>query len=212
MIVMSRPSETIKLQSENGFKLGNLFNMDNEFNINTVLERGLIINELELEHASLAERQLKLLSTKNPEVKNKLSQIIELIDDYEAKHWTDRGQITDSQIEESDKAELIVQQRFEFIENRKKLIRSKLKKIGLNQQEFGKVLGHDSKSYISELMNGIIPFSLKDLVVISKLLKINLNKLIPTQIAEEEKIKIEKTIKMLGKPNLKLDKNEFALS
>ena len=131
--------------------------MENEFNIDKVLQRGSIINELELEYASLAERQLKLLSKENPEIKNKLSKIMELIDDYEAKHWTNRDLITDSQVEESDKAELIVQQHLEFIENRKKLIRSKLKKIGLNQQEFGKVLGHDSKSYISELMNGIIP-------------------------------------------------------
>ena len=186
--------------------------MENEFNINKVIKRGSIKNELELEYASLAERQLKLLSKENPKAKIKYSQIMELIDAYEAKHWTNRDQITDSQVEESDKAELIVQQHLEFIEKRKKLIRSKLKKLGLNQQEFGKVLGHDNKSYISELMNGIIPFSLKDLIVTSKLLKINLNNIIPTQIPEEEKVKIEKTIKKLGKPMLKLDKKEFAFS
>ena len=97
----------------------------------------------------------------------------------------------------------------EFIEARKKLIKAKLKRLGLNQQEFGKILGHDSKSYMSELMNGVVPFTLKDLIVISKLIKISLNKLIPTQIPDEEKSKIEKTINKLGKPKLKLDKNEF---
>ena len=184
--------------------------MENEFDINKILQHGSIRDELELEHASLAERQLKLMSKDMPEAKVKRIQIMELIDAYEAKHWTNRDEITDSQIQESDRAEEAVQRHLEFIENRKKLIKTKLKRLGLNQQEFGKVLGHDNKSYMSELMNGIIPFSLKDLVVISKLLKINLNKLIPTQIPEDEKTKIANTIKKLGKPKLKLDKKEFA--
>ncbi len=47
------------------------------------------------------------------------------------------------------------------------------------------------------------------MIVISKLLKIDLNILIPTQIPEEEKIEIEQTIKRLNKPKVKLDKKEF---
>lgn len=185
--------------------------MKNEFNIDQILQEGLIKNELELEQASLAERQLKLISNEIPEAKVKRSRLMELIDSYETKYWLDREKITDSQVQTNDAAEESVQQHLEFSEKRKKLIRSKLKRFGLTQQEFGQILGHNNKSYISELMNGIIPFSLKDIIVISKLLKIDLNILIPTQIPEEEKIKIEQTITRLNKPKVNLDKKEFTI-
>lgn len=184
--------------------------MKGEFNIDQLIKQGEIRNELELERASLAERKLRLMSEEIPAAKIKRMKIRELIYAYEAKHWTNRNKISESQIEQSDYAEKIVQGESDFINARKKLITSKLKKHGLNQQEFGKILGHNSKSYMSELMNGVVPFTLKDLIVISKLLKINLNKLIPTQIPEEEKTKIANIIKELGKPKLKLDKKEFA--
>lgn len=186
--------------------------MNNEFNIDQLIKRGKINNELELERASMAERKLRLMTDEFPEAKSKRKQIRELIYEYEAKYWTDRDKITDSQVQENDKAEIIVQSENEFIKARKKLIKSKLKKLGLNQQEFGRILGHNSKSYMSELMNGVVPFTLKDLIIISKLLKINLNKLIPTQIPDEDKTKIVNSIKKLGKPKLKLDKKEFAFS
>ncbi|MBY5958603.1 hypothetical protein KUV50_10695 [Membranicola marinus] len=62
---------------------------------------------------------------------------------------------------------------------------------------------------MSELKNGVIPFSLKDLIVISKLLKIELDKLILTQIPDDDKVKIEQSVKKLNKPKLKLDKEGF---
>jgi hypothetical protein len=58
-------------------------------------------------------------------------------------------------------------------------------------------------------MNGINPFSLRDLIVISKLLKVDLNILVPMELPEEEKVKIEQTVKELNKPKVKLDKKEF---
>jgi len=185
--------------------------MDTQFNINQLIKAGKIRNELELERASLAERKLRIMSDKIPEAKKKRKILRELIYAYEAQNWNDGERISNTQIEESDEAELIVLKESEFLETRKKLIKTKLKRLGLNQQEFGKILGHGSKSYMSELMNGVVPFALKDLIVISKLLKINLSKLILTQIPEEEKEKILETIKKLNKPKLKLDKKEFAL-
>jgi len=186
--------------------------MKKEFDVDLLLKQGKIKNELELERASNAERKLRLISKKDSKAKTKRKKLRELIYDFENKHWKNRNSITNSQIRESNKAELVVQKETEFIDLRKKLIRTKLKRLGLNQQEFGKILGHDSKSYMSELMNGIVPFTLKDLIIISKLLKINLNKLIPTQIPEEEKIKIEKKINSLGKSKIKLNKQEFAIT
>ena len=186
--------------------------MKKEFDIDQLLKKGKIKDELELERVSLAERKLRLISKKDPKARIKRKKLRELIYNYENKHWKNRTGITNTQIKESNKAEQIVQKESEFIDRRKKLIRTKLKRLGLNQQEFGKILGHDSKSYMSELMNGIVPFTLKDLIIISKLLKINLNKLIPTQIPEEEKIKIEKKINSLGKSTIKLNKQEFAIT
>ena len=67
--------------------------MKNEFDINMILKQGRIKNELELEQASIAERQLKLISKEKPELKSKRAQLIQLIDEYEAKHWTNREEI-----------------------------------------------------------------------------------------------------------------------
>ncbi len=185
--------------------------MNKEFDIDQLIKQGKIKSELELERASLAERKLRLISKEVPESKIKRRKLRELILAFEEENWNDRDQISDTQIKESDNAEKTVLNESKFIETRKELIKNKLKTLGLNQQEFGIILGHNSKSYISELMNGIVPFSLKDLIVISKLLKIDLNKLILTHISDEDKTKIENTIKKLEKHSLKLDKKEFAL-
>lgn len=183
-----------------------------KLDIDQLILKGEITNELELERASIAERKLRIISKDFPAAKTKRKKIRELIYEYEQKHWSQRNKITKKQIIQSDNAEKIVKQESDFLEKRKNLIRAKLKHLGLTQQEFGKILGHDSKSYMSELMNGVVPFTLKDLVLISRLLRINLNKLIPTEIPEDEKQKVEKTFKKLGKSRLKLNKEEFVIT
>ena len=84
--------------------------------------------------------------------------------------------------------------------------------MNLSQQDFGAILGHKNKSYISELMNGINPFSLKDLIVINRLLKIDLNDLVPTFLPPTEQLKIKNSIEKLENPKLKLSKDDFALA
>lgn len=183
-----------------------------ELDIDKILDSGEIKTELELERASIAERKLRVLSKKDASLKTKRKELRSLIEKYEDKHWKNTSSISESKIELSNKAESIADSESEFISKRKKLIKSKLKPLGINQQEFGKILGHDSKSYMSELMNGISPFSLKDLIIISKLLRINLNKLIPTQIDEIEKTKIEQKIKSLGNSKIRLNKEKFVIT
>lgn len=185
--------------------------MKNELNINQIIEIGEIKSELELERVSVAERKLRALAKKDTTLKSKRKKLRDLIADYESKHWTNDSLISESQINESNNAEEVVDSELEFIEKRKKLIKSKLKRLGINQQEFGKILGHDSKSYISELMNGISPFTLKDLIIISKLLRIKLDKLIPTQIDEREAQMIEQKIKDLGNSKISFDKEKFEI-
>ena len=181
-----------------------------DFDLDNLIERGKIATELELEQASNADRKLRLLVEENPGLRKKRKELRELIYAYESKHWSKTSKISKRQIEESDEAELLVGQQEEFIRMRKELIKSKLSKLNLNQQEFGKIIGHKNKSYISELMNGVSPFSLKDLIVISSLLKVDLNDLVFTTIPYSERTKIEKAIKELDKPKLKFDNKEFA--
>ena len=183
-----------------------------KLDIEKIIGNGEIKTELELERASIAERKLRVLSKKDASLKTKRKKLRTLIEKYESKHWKNANSISENKIKSSINAESIANSEFDFISKRKKLIKSKLKSLGINQQEFGKILGHDSKSYMSELMNGISPFSLKDLIIISKLLRINLSKLIPTQIDEIEKTKIEQKIKSLGNSKIRLNKEKFVIT
>lgn len=99
-----------------------------------------------------------------------------------------------------------------FIQRRKELIWKKLKNLNLTQQDFGKILDHPNKSYISELINGVSPFTLKDLIVINRLLKIDLTDLVPTFLPQSDRVKIRTTIKKLDNPKLKLSKEDLALA
>jgi len=84
----------------------------------------------------------------------------------------------DKKVEKNDKAGIIINLEQQFIRKRKETIRKKLKDFDMNQQDLGVLLGHP-KSYISELINGVSQFTMKDLVIIHRILGINLNKLIP---------------------------------
>ncbi|WP_235299823.1 hypothetical protein [Portibacter marinus] len=186
--------------------------MNQEFDLNELLQKGKITSELELQRATMAQRKLRLYSNEIENSESKRQRLVDMIEQYESKYWSDHNKVTDQQVIESDEAEESVLKEINFIDSRKKLIRSRLKKLGINQQEFGIILGHTSKSYMSELMNGVVPFTLKDLIVISKLLKIKLDKLIPIEINTYEKIKIEKSIEKLNHPQLKFDREKFSIS
>ena len=105
MMSMKYHLETIKPPFENASKRENGFKMKNEFDLNKIFRIGRIKNEIELEQASIAERQLKLLSRDQPNLKSKRMELMRLIDEYEAQHWTDREMISDEQIIESDQSE-----------------------------------------------------------------------------------------------------------
>ncbi len=182
-----------------------------QFDISKLLNAGIIQNELELERALIADRNLRVLSKENPEFAKTRKKLRDLIEQYENKNWNTDSEIPNSKIEESDLAELIAEKERQFIQKRKELIRQKLKNINLTQQDFGKILGHNNKSYISELMNGVSPFSMRDLIIINRLLKIDLTDLIPTFLPQSEQNKIKNTIKSFDNPNLKLSKDDFAI-
>jgi len=175
-----------------------------------ILQKGAISNELELEKALIIERKLRLLAKENPALAESRNQLRELIKGYEKTNWNVVSIISDKKIQESDAAELIAEQERKFLENRKEILKTKLSELGINQQDLGKILGH-SKSYISELINGINPFNLKDLIIIHTLFKIKLENLIPTTIPQKESDKIKSSILKINKPKLKLGKKDLVL-
>lgn len=109
--------------------------------------------------ALLADRRLRVLSKDDSKYKVIPKKLRDLIEDYQNKNWSTDSTITDEKINESDLAILIAEKERQFIQNRKDLIRKKLKNSNLTQQNLGSVLGHNSKSYMSELMNGMSHFS-----------------------------------------------------
>ncbi|MDO5970623.1 transcriptional regulator [Flavivirga aquimarina] len=185
--------------------------MKTQLDIIELIELGEIKNELDFERALIADRKLRVLSKENPKFKTLRKKLKDLIEAYENKNWSPDSRISNEKLRESDVAELIAEKERQFIEKRKKLIKAKLKKLNLNQQDFGVILGHRSKSYISELMNGICPFSLKDLIIINRLFKIDLTDLVPTFLPQTERVKIRTSIKKLENPKLKLSKEDFVL-
>lgn len=185
--------------------------MKTHFDIEKIVEKGIITNELDYERALIADRKLRLLAKENPHLKNLRTKLHDIIEKYENAEWSDVDKIDDNKLLESDKAEHIAELERLFLENRKQAIRKKLKELELTQENLGSILGHKSKTHMSELMNGIKPFTLRDLIIISRLLKIEIAVLIPVFLSKEDQIKIKEAVIKLGKPKVKLTTNDLVL-
>jgi len=182
--------------------------MKDIMNIKEVEHLKRLGSEYDLQKASMLERKLRLMIKENPNLKPIRTKLRDLIKDYEDREWADLDHITDLKVEESDRAENSVNYEQIFINKRKESIRKKLKEFDLTQQELGVLLDH-SKSYMSELINGISQFTLKDLVIIHRIFGISLNTLIPTYLESEIREKVKETILKLNKPKLRLKKTEL---
>ena len=167
-------------------------------------------SELEFEKASSLFLQFRVLEKEDDSYASARRHLRDLIKDYERKHWSDENCISESQIKENDLAEAIVRAENEFYQKRKELIKTKLKTAGLNQNDLARILGH-RKGYMSELINGLRPFSKEDLVVINRLFKIEFKDLIPAFIKQERASHIRKTLEALPNSKLKLSKKDFDL-
>ena len=174
----------------------NSIEMKTQFDIKELLKSGRIGDELEYERALIYDRKLRLLSKEKPELKRIRKKLRNLIEDYEIAQWS-TGSLSEKKLRENDVANRTAERERQFLHNRKDLIREKLKSLGLNQQDLGLILGHPSKSYMSELMNGICPFTLRDLVVIHRLLKIDLSDLVPTFLSTQERLQIDTSVARL---------------
>jgi len=184
--------------------------MKTQFDIEKVLKAGKLENELDYERALIADRKLRVLCKENSRLNPVRKHLRDLIANYEEINWSSSS-ITDVKSRVGDLAELIAEKERQFIHRRKELIKNKLKKNDLNQQDLMTLLGHKSKTYMSELMNGISPFTLNDLIVINRLLKIDLTDLIPTTISFRRRNQIQKSLKSIGNEKIKLSSQDFDL-
>ena len=187
-----------------------LHRMKTDFDIDKIIEKGAITNELDYDRALIADRRLRLLAKENIHFKKLRSTLRDIIEEYENREWNDVENIDENKIEESEKSEQVAELERLFIENRKQKIRTKIKELDLTQENLGLILGHRSKTHMSELMNGIKPFTLKDLIIINRLLKIEINFLIPKFLSQEDQTRVKQAIIKLDKPKIKLSSNDLA--
>ncbi|MEA3446614.1 MAG: transcriptional regulator [Bacteroidota bacterium] len=167
-------------------------------------------NEYDLQKALLLHRKLRLMTENNPDLIPIRKRLFNLIHDYESIHWSDSEKITDTQFEESEIAEILVESERKFIQKRKETIINRLKMFDMNQQDLGILLEH-RKSYMSEIINGVLKFSLKDLIIVHRVLGIELSKLIPTYLHNETRKRVEESINRLNKPKLKFKKEDLMM-
>jgi hypothetical protein len=178
--------------------------------IKKLLDAGRIETELDYERVMLADRYLRLQEKDQPGLRTTRDTLHELIVDFETRRWSDRTLITDAQIEESDAAEIQAEEEYAFIKQRRKLILTKLNELSLRQKDLAILLNHN-KSYTSELLNGIRPFSSNDLILIHLLFKIRLEDLFITILSRETLARLNATIDKISISNPKAKSLRSAL-
>jgi transcriptional regulator with XRE-family HTH domain len=162
------------------------------FDLEKLLKKGVITSELEYERTMEAFKILRFLGAEEPKFLASREKLFDILENYEKQHWSHVDLVTDLQVIESDAAEEFVAKERAFFQKRKKKIKLRLKALNLTQGDLTAVLGHKSKTYISELINGLSPFTLKDLVILHHFLSINMKELIPTFLNEKEMERIHK--------------------
>ena len=185
--------------------------MKTEFNIDSIIKKGFIENELDYDRALIADRNLRLLSKEDAHFKTLRSKLRSIIEQYESAEWSDADKIDDQKLIESDKSEYIAEQERLFIENRKNIIREKMKEADLTQENLASILGHKSKTHMSELINGIKPFTIRDLIIINRVFNIDMDILIPRFLSTKDQVKVKDALEKLNKPGVKLSCHDLVL-
>jgi antitoxin component HigA of HigAB toxin-antitoxin module len=176
--------------------------MKTAVHIDKLISKGFISNELDYERALVADRKLRLLSQEDSHFGELRMKLRALIEQYESNVWSDVNQIDEAKLSESKLSEQLAEKERFFMERRKSEIKKQLKKYDVTQEQLAKILGHKSKTHMSELINGIKPFTLKDLIILNRVLGIELSVLIPAFLPVNEQIRITETVQKLKKPQL----------
>ena len=176
--------------------------------MNNILKLQFLSCELEFERASSLLLRIRKEAKTDPALSEIRNHLKKLVKDYERKHWEEEDKISDEQIKENDLAEEFVKNENAFLHKRKELIRKRLKELNINQSDLAEVLNHQ-KGYMSELINGLRPFSKEDIVIIHRLLNIKLEDLIPPFISQGRANHIKNVLSKLPDRYLKLRKQDL---
>ena len=65
---------------------------------------------------------------------------------------------------------------------------------------------------MSELMNGVSPFSMRDLIILHRLFGIKLEYLIPTIISEKDRVRIRTSLNQLNKPEIRFENEDLVFT
>lgn len=171
--------------------------------IDNILKIDELTSELEFEQATVIQGKLRWMVEDDSSLEPVRKHLLKLIEKYESHHWGDEADITDEQIRESDLAEKIVNAENSFIQKRKELIKEKLKENEITQKDLGRILGH-RPNYMSELINGVRPFSRDDIVVLYRLFEIEFKDLIPPFLKKEVTNHIKMTLGELKNTKVRL--------
>ena len=193
----------IKRQLKHGCVITEKLSKMDRLDIDNILKVDELNNELEFEQATAILDKLRWMAKEDKSLEPIRQRLFELIEKYESKNWSNEAEITEEQIRESDLAEKIVNAESYFIQKRKEQIKEKLKENGMNQKDLGIILGH-RPNYMSELMNGVRPFSRDDIVIIHRLFDIEFNDLIPPFLKKDVTNHIKMTLGKLKNAKAKL--------
>jgi len=179
-----------------------------KFNLDNVKKLTKLESELDLNIAQALAGKLRWMAKEDESLVEVRKHLKGLIKAYEKERWSDDEVISDDRIDESYKAEHLVALHSQFITLRKDAIQKALKKNGLKQKDLAVLLGHRA-SYMSELINGLMPFSKEDIVVLYRLFEIELDVLMDPFIKLATRDRIRLTLKKLNKPQLKLREKDL---
>jgi DNA-binding transcriptional regulator YdaS (Cro superfamily) len=176
--------------------------------IDNILKIDELISELEFERATSIQGKLRWMAKEDSSLEPVRQHLLALIEKYESEHWNNESEITENRIKESDLAERIVSAESIFVQKRKELIKVKLKETEIAQKDLAKLLGH-RPNYMSELMNGVRPFSRDDIVVIHRLFGIGFNDLNPPLLKIEVTNHIKTTLGTMKNSSVRLKINDL---
>jgi hypothetical protein len=95
--------------------------------INNIFKIEKLEDELEFEKASSLYLKLRKPAQEDKFYSDIRMHLKVLISKYEQEHWSDESSITEEQVKESDKAEVLVRAENQFNQKRKEQIRRRLK-------------------------------------------------------------------------------------
>lgn len=178
------------------------------FDLDNILAITELKSELEVEQASSLIAKFKWMQQEDETLRSLRKHLVSLIAKYENQYWSDADEITDEQVDKSDRAEWLIEQHNLFIQKRKEIIRASLKERNLKQKDLAHILGR-SVSYLSEQLNGLRQLSYNDLKILNRFFKIPLEELFDLYMDEDMRIRVKEVIKEYPDANLELNKEDL---